>query len=122
MRLLGEEALARLPTVVEGQVETPLRPGPRLRGHPGAPGLRGEHREVGGHPPGGRQVPPARGQRRQDPHPEGRVQAGQASRALLQEAAAEYQRQLRHPGGPDARYWRVSHQGSGGSQGQKRNK
>lgn len=37
MRLLGEEALARLPTVVEGQVETPCGPATGFVDIPGPP-------------------------------------------------------------------------------------
>ena len=37
MRLLGEEALARLPTVVEGQVETPCGLAPGYVDTPGPP-------------------------------------------------------------------------------------
>ena len=80
MRLLGEEALARLPTVVEGEVVTPCGVAPgyvdrrvaalnhgNMAQHrfvdvyiddvqARAARVRGVHREVGGHPPGGGQV------------------------------------------------------------------
>ena len=78
MRLLGEEALARLPTVVEGEVVTPCGVAPGyvdrrvaalIMGtwhrfvdvyidevQARAARVRGVHREVGGHPPGGGQV------------------------------------------------------------------
>ena len=78
MRLLGEEALARLPTVVEGEVVTPCGVAPgyvdrrvatkytlhdemNMLVFTGdvqarAARVRGVYREVGGHPPGGGQV------------------------------------------------------------------
>ena len=76
MRLLGEEALARLPTVVEGEVVTPCGVAPgyvdrrvatkytlheQMLAFTGdvqarAARVRGVYREVGRHPPGGGQV------------------------------------------------------------------
>ena len=74
MRLLGEEALARLPTVVEGEVDTPCGVAQgkkkykcvfinemmfRIGVDPGSPSVHSVHSEVRGHPAGGSQDPPA---------------------------------------------------------------